>query len=114
MPIRLFFIFIYALLNLQFLSGMGIETDENPARELSQRAEVCMRDSNWIEALDCYNKMVPLYKERKGEDIILFAKAFSTAGNICQVWEQYIQALDFYILSLEAAEKGKDGDLYDR
>lgn len=113
MSIKLLLLFSGLLLNIQ-LWGMRMDTKVNPAQIYFQKGEACFRDSNWIGALDNYSKMIPLYKEKPDNDPFLFAKAFSLAGNICQIEEQYIQALDFYILGLESSEKAKDEAVYNR
>lgn len=117
MQIRLLFIILCFFLSLHSLSGMEVNKEEDAAQVLFERGELCLQDSNWIEALGYFTEMIPYYEQddkREKQELLLFAKGFSSAGNICQLEEQYIQALDFYILGLEAAEKAGDEALYDR
>ena len=113
MHLRLCILLSCLSLNLQ-LRGMGVEEALNSADGFFRKGETCFRDSNWIEALEYYNKMISVYKMYPDKNPEIFARGFSSAGNICQVGEQYIQALDFYILGLEASEKAKDEALYSR
>lgn len=113
MSVKLFLILLALSLNVQ-IWGMGVDADISPAQVWFQKGEACYRDSNWIEALDNYSKLVPIYKKEPLNDPNLFARGFSSAGNICQIEEQYIQALDYYILGLEASERAKNEALYDR
>lgn len=103
-----FILLFYFSLNLQMFWGMGVDTEKNPARILLQKGEQCLRDSDWIGALDNYSQMIPFYKQNPELEPALFAQGFNSAGNICQLEEQYIQGLDFYILGLEAAGRARD------
>ena len=113
MPIKLFFIILLLLPNIP-LWAMEAETEVSSAQILMQKGEACLKDSNWMEALDYFEKLIPLYKQHPEIDPGLFAKGFCSAGNTCQVKERYIQALDFYILGLQASERARDDGVYNR
>lgn len=104
-------------LDLHYLAAMRVNMEENGAKVLFEKGDRCLQDSNWGEALGYFTEMIPYY-EQSGKkvklELLFFAKAFCSAGNICQLGEQYIQALDFYILGLEAAEKSGGESFYDR
>lgn len=105
---------LFCLLPDVLLWGMKMDANVSPAQVYFQKGEACFRDSNWIGALENYGKMISLYEEHPVTDPVIFAKAFSKAGNICQIEEQYVQALDFYILGLKASDSGKDETIYNR
>lgn len=117
MRIILFLIVMCIFLSPYGYSAMEVDHLGDDVHVLFEKGQSCMRDSNWMDALGYFTDMIPYYKQnekREKPEQLLFAKAFSAAGNICQLGEQYIQALDFYILGLEAAENSGDNSLYDR
>lgn len=117
MRIILFLIVMCIFLSPYGSSAMEVDHPRDDVHVLFEKGQSCMRDSNWMDALGYFTDMIPYYKQnekREKPEQLLFAKAFSAAGNICQLGEQYIQALDFYILGLEAAENSGDNSLYDR
>lgn len=117
MRIILFLIVMCIFLSPYGSSAMEVDHLGDDVHVLFEKGQSCMRDSNWMDALGYFTDMIPYYKQnekREKPEQLLFAKAFSAAGNICQLGEQYIQALDFYILGLEAAENSGDNSLYDR
>ena len=55
MPIKLFFIILLLLPNIP-LWAMEAETEVSSAQILMQKGEACLKDSNWMEALDYFEK----------------------------------------------------------
>lgn len=114
---RLFLIVMCIFLNPYCSLAMEVDHPGDDVHVLFEKGQSCLRDSNWMDALGYFTDMIPYYKQNEKKEkpeLLLFAKAFCAAGNICQLVEQYIQALDFYILGLEAADKSGDDSLYDR
>ena len=81
--------------------------------QIVQKAEQAKAANNQSAAISYYAQLIDLYKKNPTREEA-FAPALKAGGDLCYNSQRYIEALEFYTLSMNAARKSGKMDIYNR
>jgi AraC-like DNA-binding protein len=92
-----------------FINNVNINADR--IDDIAKVGDKEAQKKNFSEAIDKYSELINIYKANKKE-YKRFPTLFIKGGDMCYDACRYIEALEFYTLAMETADKAGDTKLY--
>lgn len=104
-----YIIIIMAVMNV--ITAISAEHNSAKIDNIVREAQTAIKANDYNQAIDYYTKLGNIYKTTPGNHEKM-AELMMQGGNVCYDAYRYIEALDFYTLTLTAARKAGNKKLY--
>lgn len=96
---------------MTFITAISAEHNNARIDNIVREAETAIKANDYNQAIDCYTRLGNIYKTTPNNHEKM-AELMMQGGNVCYDAYRYIEALDFYTLTLTAARKAGNKKLY--
>jgi AraC-like DNA-binding protein len=94
-----------------FVALFCVNVNASEISNITSKGDKMLRSGDYPKAIACYSRLIQNYKKRPC-DYQEYATALKKGGNICCDAQRFIEALEFFTLGMDAAQKAEDNHLY--